>query len=155
MKRRFVAAAVLVLALAGCTSADGPAMTVEQAGATYLELSTASNAAREAWMRAPAPTTATLAQHKQLAEEAAEATATFSQGLRDNHWPDEAQPAISALDDALQEREAAYKRVATAGNVADYLAAASEVPVTTSLTGDVRKALGLPEGAVVTGATPR
>jgi hypothetical protein len=27
--------------------------------------------------------------------------------------------------------------------------------VTTSLTGDVREALGLPEGAVVTGAAPR
>lgn len=130
-------------------------MTVEQAGKTYLELSAASNAAREAWMRAPRPTAANLAQHKKLAARAAAATVAFSKGLRAHRWPDPAQLYVDALDRHLQQRAAAYQRVAKASTVAQYLTAAADVPVTTSLTGNVRKALGLPEGAVVEGATPR
>jgi hypothetical protein len=61
---------------------------------------------------------------------------------------------IDALDGHLQERTAAYERVAEAGNVADYLAAARKVPVTSSLTGQVREAPGLPESAVVKGVSP-
>jgi hypothetical protein len=38
--------------------------------------------------------------------------------------------------------------------VADYLVAAGKVPVTSSLTGRVREALGLPESAVVEGVRP-
>ena len=49
---------------------------------------------------------------------------------------------------AFEERSA---RVRTAVRIRP----AEQVPVTTSLTGDIRKTLGLPEGAVVTGATPR
>jgi hypothetical protein len=130
-------------------------MTAKQAGETYLKLSAASNAAREAWMRAPSPTVANLAKHKMRAARAADATVVFSQELRRHRWPSQAQPAVDALDEHLQQRAAAYKRVAKAGTVADYLAAARQVPVTTTLTGDVRKALGLPESSVVQGATPR
>jgi hypothetical protein len=130
-------------------------MTVKKAGQTYLELSAVSNAAREAWMRAPMPTAANLAKHKQLAARAADAAVAFSQGLRAHRWPAQAQPYVDALDEHLQQRAAAYQRVATASTVAEYLAAAVQVPVTTSLTGDVRKALGLPEAPVVEGATPR
>jgi hypothetical protein len=54
-------------------------MTVKKAGETYLRLSAASNAAREAWMRAPRPTLANLAEYKRLAARAAKATVAFSQ----------------------------------------------------------------------------
>jgi hypothetical protein len=129
-------------------------MTVKQAGETYLKLSAASNAAREAWMRAPRPTAANLAVHKLLAARAADATVAFSQGLRGHRWPRQAQPGVDALDEHLQLRAAAYRRVATTRTVSAYLAAAGEVPVTTGLTGEVRKALGLPEASVVRGASP-
>jgi hypothetical protein len=176
MRNNLVAAAAAVTlsvaGLAGCASGDGPAtpdraavkpsptrsvpvLTVKQAAQTYLQLSAASNAAREAWMAALAPTSDNLAKHKRLAARAADATVAFSQGLRGHRWPSRAQPYITALDAQLQERAAAYRRVAAAHTVADYLTAAEQVPVTTSLTGDIRKTLGLPEGAVVTGATPR
>jgi hypothetical protein len=176
MRNNLVAAAAAVslsmAGLAGCASGDGqaapgraavepsstpsaPVLTVKQATQTYLRLSAASNAAREAWMSALAPTSDNLAKHKRLAAHAADATVAFSQGLRGHRWPSQAQPYVTALDAQLQERAAAYRRVAAAHTVADYLTAAEQVPVTTSLTGDVRKALGLPEGAVVTGATPR
>ncbi len=176
MKYSLVAAAAAVglsvAGLAGCASGDGratpdrvaakasstpsaPVLTVKAARETYLKLSAASNAAREAWMSAAAPTADNLAKHKRLAAHAADATVAFSRGLRGHRWPSQAQPYVTALDEQLQERAAAYRRVAAAGTVADYLAAAGQVPVTTSLTGDVRKALGLPESAVVTGATPR
>jgi len=176
MRNNLVAAAAAVslsvAGLAGCASGDGratpdraaikpsstpsgPVLTVAQAGQTYLQLSAASNAAREAWMSAPAPTAANLALHKRLAARAADATVAFARGLRGHRWPSRAQPYVTALDTQLQERAAAYRHVAAAHTVADYLAAAAQVPVTSSLTGDVRKALGLPEGAVVTGATPR
>jgi hypothetical protein len=173
MKSNLVAAAAVVslsmAGVAGCSTADrqtttgvvaakataAPVMTVKEAGETYLKLSAASNAAREAWMSAAAPTAKTLAIHKQLAAHAAEATVAFSRGLRGHRWPSQAQPYVTALDKHLQERAAAYRRVAAAGTVAAYLTAAGQVPVTTSLTSDVRRALGLPESAVVTGATPR
>ncbi|MCU7730344.1 hypothetical protein ODJ79_42060 [Actinoplanes sp. KI2] len=173
MKYHLVAAAVAaslsVSGLAGCGSGDGhatpaakassahatPVLTVKAAGETYLKLSAASNAAREAWMSAPAPTAQNLAKHKRLAARAADATVAFSQGLRAHRWPGRAQPYVTALDKALQERAAAYRRVAAAGTVSAYLAAAAQVPVTTSLTADVRKALGLPEAAIVKGVTPR
>jgi uncharacterized lipoprotein NlpE involved in copper resistance len=162
MKHSLVAAAAaVVLSLTGCASSDatpGPAaavMTVEEAGRTYQQLSAPSNAAREAWMSAAAPTTSNLAEHKKLAASAADATVAFSRGLREHRWPDQAQRAVTALDKHLQEREAAYRRVAAANTVTAYLVAAAQVPVTTGLTGDVREALGLPEGAVVTGAVPR
>jgi len=106
-------------------------------------------------MSAPAPTAGNLAQHKRLAKQAADATVAFSRGLRAHRWPQQAQPLVTALDKQLQVRAAAYRRVASAGTVSAYLIAAGQVPVTTRLTGYVREALGLPEGAVVTGATPR
>ena len=111
MKYKTVAtAAAVVLSLAGCAAeerpatadpvatqaepaAAGPVMTVKTAGETYLKLSAASNAAREAWMNAPAPTAGNLAKHKQLAGYAADATVAFSQGLREHRWPSRAQPS--------------------------------------------------------------
>lgn len=175
MKYRLVVAAAAatlsVAGLAGCASKDqavpraaaaqassaasGPVMTAEKAGETYLKLSAVSNAAREAWMRAPRPTVANLAGHKRLAARAAAATAAFSRGLRGHRWPREVQPLVDALDEHLQRRAAAYRRVAAARTVVDYLAAAGQVPVTSSLTGEVRKVLGLPEAPVVRGASPR
>ncbi|WP_212986534.1 hypothetical protein [Actinoplanes auranticolor] len=130
-------------------------MTIKKAGETYAKLSAASNAARDKWMGAPQPTKANLNRHKKLAAGAADATAAFSKGLRKHRWPAEAQPIIGALDEHLQERAAAYKRVAAASTVAEYLEAAREVAVTSSLTGQVRQALGLPEAAVVPGVSPR
>jgi hypothetical protein len=44
--------------------------------------------------------------------------------------------------------------VAAAETLSGYVVAAGRVPVTTSVTGDVRRALGLPEAPVVEGATP-
>ncbi|XVU21252.1 hypothetical protein ACQPZJ_28745 [Actinoplanes sp. CA-054009] len=140
--------------ITGCSSDSGPVMTVEEAGQTYLELSDASNAAREAWMYAPPPTTKNLADHKRLASAAADATVTFSRGLREHRWPSQAQPSVTALDAQLQERASAYRLVAETDTLPDYLAAAAQVPVTTSLTADVRTALGLPQGAAVSGAAP-
>jgi hypothetical protein len=137
------------------TTPSGPVMTVEEAGKTYLKLSDASNAAREAWMRAPRPTVANLGQHKQLATRAVDATVAFSRGLRAHRWPSQAQPYVDALDKHLQQRAAAYQRVADAGTLAEYLTAAGQVPVTSTLTGKVRQALSLPEAPVVEGATPR
>lgn len=75
-------------------------------------------------------------------------------GTAKHRWPDRAQPYVDALDEHLQRSAAAYERVATAGTVPEYLVA-GQVPVTYTLTGDVRKALDLPEGSIVTGATPR
>ncbi|MFC4071838.1 hypothetical protein [Actinoplanes subglobosus] len=172
MKRTFVVAAVAVgLSLTGCAAQDAPAlpaasaapgadapaaaaMSVEKAGETYAKLSAASNAAREKWMSAPAPTSANLARHKKLAAGAAKATTAFSKGLRKNHWPTDVQPIIDALDEHLQKRAAAYRKASEADTVADYLVAAGKVPVTSSLTGQVREALGLPESAVVEGVSP-
>lgn len=133
---------------------SAPVLTNEEAAKIYLQLSAASNAAREAWMSAQAPTPATLPEHQQLAAGAADATVAFSRELRQHRWPGKAQPYVTALDKHLQVRAAAYRRVVAADSVSSYLAAAGEVPVTTSLTGEVRKALGLPKSAVVTGATP-
>ncbi|WP_433727524.1 hypothetical protein ACQP2Y_12630 [Actinoplanes sp. CA-051413] len=133
----------------------GPVMTIKQAGETYAKLSAASNAARDRWMGAPQPTEANLARHKKLAAGAADATVAFSEGLRKHHWPTEVRPIIANLDEHLQQRATAYKRVAAASTVVEYLAAAGEVPVTSSLTGQVRQALGLPESAVVSGVAPR
>ncbi|MCA2211570.1 hypothetical protein [Jidongwangia harbinensis] len=130
-------------------------MTIEHAGETYAKLSAASNAARERWMGAPVPTEANLSVHRKLAAGAGRATVAFSTGLRKHRWPAEVQPIIAALDEHLQQRAAAYQRVAAAGTVAEYLAAVGEVPVTSSLTGQVRQALGLPESAVVPGVSPR
>lgn len=146
-----------VPALPAASAAPGPsipaaeAMSVEKAGETYAKLSAASNAAREKWMSAPALTGANLARHKKLAAGAAKATATFSKGLRTNHWPADVQPIIDALEEHLQERAAAYRRADT---VADYLVAAGKVPVTSSLTGKVREVFGLPESTVVEGVSP-
>jgi hypothetical protein len=102
-------------------------MTIKMAGETYAKLSAASNAARDRWMGAPKPTKANLTRHKKLAAGAADATVAFSEGLRKHHWPAEAQPIIGTLDEHLQQRAAAYKRVAAAGTVVEYLAAAREV----------------------------
>ncbi|WP_433796857.1 hypothetical protein [Actinoplanes sp. CA-252034] len=132
-----------------------PAMTMKKAGKTYERLSAASNTARDKWMGAPAPTTANLAKHRKLAAGVAEATVAFSEGLRKNRWPAEVQPVITALDEHLRQRAAAYQRVAEAGTLADYLAAASEVPVTSSLTAQVREVLELPRAAAVKGVSPR
>ncbi|MEU4155374.1 hypothetical protein [Actinoplanes sp. NPDC026670] len=173
MKRYFVSAAcVLTLSLIGAAdryhwgaetppaasgsagqASAGPEMSIKEAGETYTKLSAASNAAREKWMRAPAPTRANLARHKKLAASAAKATTAFAQGLRKNQWPADVQAIIGALDEHLQERAAAYRRVAAADNVTDYLAAARKVPVTSSLTVQVRTALGLPESPIVKGVT--
>jgi hypothetical protein len=171
--RVVIAAAIsLSLGLTGCASqnvqvpppastapADSapaePAMTIKKAGEIYVKLSAASNAARDRWMGAPTPTKANLTRHKKLAAGAADATVAFSKGLRKHHWPAEAQPIIGTLDEHLQQRAAGYKRVAAASTVAEYLAAAREVPVTSSLTAQVRQALGLPEAAVVPGLTPQ
>lgn len=125
MKDNLVAAAAAlslsVACLTGCTSEDrhpkpGPVaaaprsasspavMTVSEAGKTYLKLSAASNAARDAWMHAPALTTANLAKHRRLAAHAADATVAFAQGLRQRRWPSQAQPYVTALDEQLRER---------------------------------------------------
>ena len=174
MKRTLVVAtmSLSLVSLAGCATkireeaASGPVagaagaatsgavMTVAEAGETYLKLSVAPNAAREAWMKASAPTPSNLAEHKKLATNAADASAGFAKGLRGKRWPGKAQPIVNALVAKLLEREAAYRKVAKTQTVAAYLAAAAQVPVTTSLTADLRAALGLPAGAVVVGATP-
>ncbi|MFC7532452.1 hypothetical protein [Actinoplanes sp. GCM10030250] len=176
MKRELVgitaAVCLSLVGLTGCTSQDvqasppastgsadsaapEPVLTIEGAGEAYAKLSAASNAAREKWMAAPKPTKSNLAKHKKLAAGAADATVAFSEGLRKHHWPAEVQPIVGALDEHLQERAAGYQRVAAAGTVAEYLAAAREVPVTSSLTSHLREALGLPESAVVKGVSPR
>ncbi|GIM90763.1 hypothetical protein [Paractinoplanes toevensis] len=64
-------------------------------------------------------------------------------------WMSAAAPTAKtlAIHKQLAAHAAAYRRVAAAGTVAAYLTAAGQVPVTTSLTSDVRRALGLPESA--------
>ncbi|BEL05071.1 hypothetical protein Q0Z83_032620 [Actinoplanes sichuanensis] len=169
MKRHHVAAITLALSLTGLTGCASPSaetppavsvsaeptMSIKEAGETYTKLSAASNAAREKWMNAPAPTKANLARHKKLAAGAAKATTAFSKGLRKNQWPSDVQTIIDALDEHLQERAAAYQRAAKAETVTAYLTAAQEIPVTTSLTAQLRTALGLPESPIVQGVTPR
>lgn len=176
MKRNLVAAAAAAsLALAGLTGCAaneahpaprqivaytrsapaGPVMTIKKAKETYLKLSTASNAARDAWLHLPMPSTANLAKHKKLAGRAADATTAFAKGLESRRWPSKIQPLVDALDGHLQRRAVAYRRAAKAGTVAEYLAAAVQVPVTSTLASDMRKALGLPAAPEVKGVSPR
>ncbi|TQS45900.1 hypothetical protein [Cryptosporangium phraense] len=106
-------------------------------------------------MRDTMLTDANLGAHKQLAERAADATTAFSRGLQGYRWPSQTQPYIDALHQHLQLRAAAYRRVAAADTVDEYIAAAQQVPVTTTLTAKVRESLGLPEGTTVRGVNPQ
>lgn len=133
----FVAVAVVVVALAGCTSAestapDSPAgratatptaspspqpMTIDEAGQLYLRLVTPVNDLAREWDQLGEVTNSNLASAKALASRHAEAVHTFAAALREHVWPLVAQAHVQALVAELESDLTMLRKASTAASV--------------------------------------
>lgn len=160
MKRLLLVATVslaVTTALTGCapmgshaaapkaTSAAAQVMSLKQAGETYERLAAKSNGAREAWLHGPKLTEANLAEHRTLAGQAAKVTSDFATTIRTHSWPAQSRRPLDALRKDLEVRAAAYRKVAAARTIEQYVAAARHVPLSSPAAAEVRRSLKLSE----------
>jgi hypothetical protein len=129
------------------SSPAGQVMGLKEAGETYERLAARSNRARDAWLHAPKLSKATFAKHRTLAAQAAKVSRDFATGLRTHRWPVQAQRPVDVLRKDLEDREAAYRRVASARSLGEYVAAARRVPLNSEATVEVRRSLKLPKAS--------